>query len=104
MSLGRRLSPQILRCMLEIVRPTEIAPIIFVGAKGQDFLALPSESQVGSDDRKHVLLCHHGQQSRRNYVYTAKRTCLRLRAWSSPLRLAVVDGSPATQLELFVEK
>ena len=34
----------------EVGGAAEVAPVVFVGAEGEDFLALPSESTIGVDD------------------------------------------------------
>ena len=52
---------QIVRGLRQIVGSAQIAPIIFVGAEGEDVFALAGEAKIGGDDGEHTLFGEHGQ-------------------------------------------
>lgn len=62
-----------------MVRPAEITPIIFIGAKGKDFFSLGSETQISGDDGESAFFAHPRKQTRRNNVDAAETQRLRLR-------------------------
>ena len=48
----------------EIGRAAEVAPVVFVGAEGEDFFTLGSEEEIGVDDGEDALLGEHGKEAR----------------------------------------
>lgn len=64
---------EILSCLEEIARPAQIAPIIIIGSKSEDFFPAGGKTQIGSDDGKHTFFNHHGKKARRNDVDAGKR-------------------------------
>ena len=50
MLLGNYVLLQIEGGSSDILGPAQIAPIIFIGAEGEDFFCLGSEAQIGGDD------------------------------------------------------
>jgi hypothetical protein len=47
----------------EVGGPAEIAPIVFVGAEGEDVFALGAESEVGGDDGEDAFFGEHGKEA-----------------------------------------
>ena len=70
--LQKNLSANILSGLEHIVRTTHIAPIIFIGSKGEDLLSAGSETEIRRDYGKRSFLCHHPKQAGRNYVDAAE--------------------------------
>ncbi len=54
--------------MGEVGGAAEVAPIIFVGAEGEDFFALGREAEVGRDDGEGAFFGEHGKEARGNDV------------------------------------
>src|SRR5438128_10502491 len=69
---------QILSGLHHVVRPAEITPIIFVGAKGEDFFSVSGETQIGGDDGENAFFNHYGKKTRRNNVDAGKSQRLHL--------------------------
>ena len=63
---------QILSGLHHIVRLAEITPIIFIGAKGEDFFSAGGEMQIGGDDGENAFFSHHRKKTRRNNVDARK--------------------------------
>ncbi len=59
---------QILLGLHHVFRLAEIAPIIFVGPKGKDSLALGGKAQVGRDDGESAYFSHHCKKTVGNYM------------------------------------
>jgi hypothetical protein len=51
---------EILSRLDDILRPSEVAPIIFIGAKAEDLFSLSSQAQIGLDDGEGAFFTHHG--------------------------------------------
>ena len=47
----------------EVGWAAEVAPIIFIGAEGEDVFALGGEAEVGGDDGKDALFPEHGEEA-----------------------------------------
>ena len=56
----------------------EITPIIFIGAKGEDFFSVGSETQIRGDDGESALFTHHRKKTGRNDVNAGKSQRLQL--------------------------
>jgi hypothetical protein len=52
----------------EVGGRAEVAPIIFVGAEGEDVFALGGEAEVGVDDGEDAVLGEHREKARRDDV------------------------------------
>lgn len=63
----------------EIVGAAEVAPIVFIGAEGENSFALGGEAKIGGDDRENAFLGHHGQQTRGDDVDAGEGECLERR-------------------------
>lgn len=50
--------------LLKVGGAAEVAPVVFVGAEGQDFFALGGEADVGVNDGKDALFGEHGEEAR----------------------------------------
>jgi hypothetical protein len=61
-----------------LVRPAEIAPIIVVGAKAENFIFRGSDAKITVDDRESAVLSYHGNKARRNDVDSRKSKRLRI--------------------------
>jgi len=48
----------------EVGGAAEVAPIVLVGAEGEDGLALGGETEVSGDDGKGVFFGEHGKEAR----------------------------------------
>ena len=57
-----------MRGLGEVGGAAEVAPVVFVGAEGEDFFALGREAQIRVDDGKDAFFRHHAKESRRNHV------------------------------------
>lgn len=50
----------------EVGGAAEVAPIVLVGAEGEDFLALGGEAEVGGDDGEDAFFGEHGEEAGRD--------------------------------------
>ena len=50
---------QILRCLQKIGGAAEVAPVIIVGAEGEDVLALSGEAEITRDDGENAFFGKH---------------------------------------------
>jgi len=48
----------------EIGGAAEVAPVVLVGAEGEDFFALGGEAEVGRDDGEDAFFGEHGKEAR----------------------------------------
>jgi hypothetical protein len=69
---------QVLASLQHIFRFAEIAPIIFIGPKGEDFFSAASQTQIRGDDGERSLLNCHREKTRGNNVDAGKSQCLHL--------------------------
>jgi hypothetical protein len=60
----------------EVVGRAEVAPIIVVGAEGEDFFALGGETEIGGDDGEDAFFGEHRQQAGRDDVDAGEGECL----------------------------
>jgi hypothetical protein len=63
----------VLGCLLNVFRPSQIAPVVFIGTKSKDWLTLASQSKIRIDDGKSTFFTHHVQEARRNYMNATER-------------------------------
>jgi len=56
----------------EVGGAAEVAPVVLVGAEGEDFFALSGEAEVGGDDGEDAFLGEHGEEAGGNNVDTGK--------------------------------
>src|SRR5213080_3748831 len=47
----------------EVVGAAEVAPVVFVGAEGEDFFALGGKAEVGVDDGEDAVFGEHGEEA-----------------------------------------
>src|SRR5690242_21652887 len=47
----------------EVGGAAKVAPVVFVGAEGQDFFALGGKAEVGVDDGEDALFGEHGEEA-----------------------------------------
>ncbi len=52
----------------EVGGAAEVAPVVFVGAEGEDFFSLGGEAEVGVDDGEDAFFGEHGEKAGRNDV------------------------------------
>src|ERR1700682_3957173 len=69
---------EVLSRLRHILGPSEIPPIIIIGAKAEDFFSVSSQAQIGVDDGKNSVFTHHRKKARRNYVDSRKSQRLHL--------------------------
>jgi len=55
-----------------VFRGAEVAPVIFVGAEGDDFFSGGSEAQIRGDDREDAFFCDEVEQARGDDVDSAE--------------------------------
>src|SRR5579864_1956426 len=81
----------------------QIAPVIWVGAEGDDSLSLGGQAQVGGDDREHTLLGDHAEELRGNDMNPGEcQRCGLLRRADHLGRIGA--GLPSAKLAAFVEQ
>ncbi len=68
---------QIVGGLRQIFGAAEVAPIVVVGAEGEDVLSLSGEAQVGVDDGENALFGEHREKARRDDVDTGEGECLK---------------------------
>src|SRR5271157_4056944 len=102
--LERALALQVVRGLRHIFRLAEIAPIVFIGAKGDDCFSAGSNTQIGSDDGEGAFLRHHRQKTRRDYVDASESQRLDRRGRWNRFSLLIAPGTPAAKLKLLVEE
>src|SRR5713226_9701907 len=56
----------------EVGGAAEVAPVVFVGAEGEDFFALGGEAEIRVDDGEDALFRHHTKEARGNHVDAGK--------------------------------
>jgi len=54
--------------MADVVGAAEVAPVVFIGAKGGDSFALGGEAEVGGDDGEDAVFVDEGENARRDDV------------------------------------
>src|SRR5438552_1643198 len=99
----------------EIGGAAEVAPVVLVGAEGEDFFALGREAEVGRDDGEDAFFGEHGKEARRDNMDAGEGESLE-RGWSrflrpeglsysmgNKFRFASVADHPAAELEMVVE-
>jgi hypothetical protein len=92
----------------EVGGAAEVAPIVLVGAEGQDLLALSGEAEVGGDDGEDAFFGEHGKEARREDVDAGEGEGLQRRRreisrFARNDRIFVVDAA-AGKLEVVVEE
>src|SRR6266576_2853274 len=55
-------------CLGKIGGAAEVAPVVFVGAEGEDFLALGGETEIDINDGEGAFLVEHVEEARGNDV------------------------------------
>ena len=78
-ALSKNVLVQILSGLRYIFRLAEIAPIVFVGAKGDKCFSQGSKTQIRVDNGEGPMLRHRPKQTRRNHVNAGESQ--RLRVW-----------------------
>src|SRR5438876_12198236 len=100
----------------EVGGAAEVAPIVLVGAEGEDFFALGGEAEVGRDDREDAFFGEHGEEAQGDDVDAGESEGLK-RGWSrflrpeglsysmgNKFRFAIGADHPAAELEVVVEE
>src|SRR5437667_9724988 len=100
----------------EIGGAAEVAPVVLVGAEGEDFFGLGGEPKVGGDDREDAFFGEHGEEARGDDVDAGESESLK-RGWSrflrpeglsnsmgNKFRFAIGADHPAAELEVVVEE
>ena len=77
-ALQKSFLPQVEGGFGEIGGAAEVAPIVVVGAKGEDFFSVSGETQIGGDDGENAFFNHYGKKTRRNNVDAGKSQRLHL--------------------------
>src|SRR5207245_9907674 len=57
----------------EIGGAAEVAPVVLVGAEGEDFFALGGEAEVGREDGEDAFFGEHGKEARRDNMDPGQR-------------------------------
>src|SRR5579864_1706743 len=68
----------ITRRLRHVFRLAEIAPVIFICTKGDNFFFLLCQPQIRRDDRENTIFGHRREQARRNHMHAAKGQRFRL--------------------------
>src|SRR5204863_180788 len=100
----------------EVGGAAEVAPIVLVGAEGEDFFALGGESKVGGDDREDAFFGEHGEEARGNDVDAGEGEGVEW-GWSrflrpeglsysmgNKFRFAIGADHPAVELDMLVKE
>jgi len=100
----------------EVGGAAEVAPMVLVGAEGEDFFALGREAEVGRDDGEDAFFGEHGKEARRDDVDAGESEGLK-RGWSrflmpdglsysmgNKFRFAIGADHPAAELGMVVEE
>ncbi len=67
-AFGTQPAFQVVGGLSEIGGAAEVAPIVVVGAEGEDFFALGGEAEVGGDDGEDAFFGEHGEEAGGNDV------------------------------------
>src|SRR5438477_11506894 len=107
---------QVERGLGEVGGAAEVAPIVLVGAEGEDFFALGGEAEVGRDDREDAFFGEHGEEARGDDVDAGESEGLK-RGWSrflrpeglsysmgNKFRFGIGADHPAAELQMLVEE
>src|SRR5216683_266770 len=62
-AFGTQPAFQVVGGLSEIGGAAEVAPIVVVGAEGEDFFALGGEAEVGGDDGEDAFFGEHGEEA-----------------------------------------
>ena len=92
----------------EVGGAAEVAPIVVVGAEGEDFFALGREAEVGRDDGEDAFFGEHGKEARGNDVDAGEgegvqRNRREISRFARNDSIFVVDAA-AAELEVLVEE
>src|SRR5882724_11705527 len=61
--LEKRFLPQVVGGLGEVGGAAKVAPVVGVGAEGEDWLALGGEAEVGGDDGEDAFFGEHGEKA-----------------------------------------
>ncbi len=56
----------------EVGGAAEVAPVIFIGAKGEDLFSLSGEAEIGGNDREDAFCGEHSEKAGRDDVDAGK--------------------------------
>src|ERR1035437_4958231 len=74
------------------LRTAEVAPVVFIRAKGEDFFFFGGEMQIGGNDGKGALLFDLREDARREDVNAGKGQSLNRSGRANQFRLYVFSG------------
>src|SRR5207245_11128203 len=95
---GGKQLPSILICLLYVVQPAEITPLVLIGTKRQDFFSTGGKAQVGRDDREDAFFRHQRKEERRNDVDAVASQRTRLGCQAVALGFAIRCGFPVATM------
>lgn len=71
-SLANDFPLEVLSGLGEVGRAAEVAPIVLVGAEGEDFFALGGEAEIGGNDGEDAFFRDHREEARGDDVDAGK--------------------------------
>ena len=95
---------QVLCGLQDALRAAKIAPIIFIGAKGEDLFPLGRETQIGVNDRKGAFFVHLRKDTRRNDMDAGKGQGLQLGAGRTTSAFPSRPGAAAAEPAMLVKE
>ena len=90
--------------MGEVGGTAEVAPIVLVGAEGEDFLALGGEAEVGGDDGEDVFFDEHGEEAGGKDVDAGEGESVKMSCRPNNFRLLSRASAAAGELVVVVEE
>ena len=88
----------------EILRPAEIAPVRLIGAKGEDYFTLGSETEIGGNNGEGAFFWKVGEDARRNDVNATEGERVDLLRGDGPLGFCIATDTAAAELAMLVEE
>src|SRR5712691_1448108 len=103
-AFGTQPAFQVVGGLSEIGGAAEVAPVVLVGAEGEDFLAVGSEAEVGGDDGEDAFFGEQGEEAGGEDVDAGKGEGLQRRWFSGFGKWRVALHEAAAKLMVVVEE
>ena len=88
----------------EVGGAAEVAPVVLVGAEGEDGVGLGGEAEVGIDDGERALFGEKGEEAGGDQVDAGEGEGFQLIGWANDFGSVVTSGAAAGELEMVVEE
>src|SRR5882724_5317768 len=102
--LEKRFLPQVVGGLGEVGGAAKVAPVVGVGAEGEDILALGGEAEVGGDDGEDAFFGEHGEKAGRDEVDAGEGERLERIGRANDFGGLIISSAATAELEVAVEE